>query len=148
MSIAVKAPVNREWSVSNLEKSNSYNTVHLTPRFFSHFFAWWSMFNGTMSLPIRQGALWPGIEKSSKKFGRHLATIKYNLLLAPLFISHIYKHKDAEDYSADVVSATGLKMRLDSFMLDMHQRREEFPTHDKGRKTQGKTTAMKIPLEN
>ncbi|KAK0124244.1 hypothetical protein ONS95_009219 [Cadophora gregata] len=144
MSIAVKAPVNREWSVSNLEKSNSYNTVHLTPRFFSHFFAWWSMFNGTMSLPIRQGALWPGIEKSSKKFGRHLATIKYNLLLAPLFISHIYKHKDAEDYSADVVSATGLKMRLDSFMLDMHQRREEFPTHDKGRKTQGKTTAMKM----
>ncbi|KAL2075315.1 hypothetical protein VTL71DRAFT_258 [Oculimacula yallundae] len=144
MSIAVKAPVNREWSVSNMEKSNSYNTVHLTPRFFSHFFAWWSMFNGTMSLPIRQGALWPGIEKSSKKFGRHLSTIKYNLLLAPLFISHIYKHKDAEDYSADVVSATGLKMRLDSFMLDMHQRREEFPTHDKGRKTQGKTTAMKM----
>ncbi|KAH9206775.1 mitochondrial protein from FMP27-domain-containing protein [Leptodontidium sp. 2 PMI_412] len=144
MSIAVKAPVNREWSLSNMEKSNSYNTVHLTPRFFSHFFAWWSMFNGTMSLPIRQGALWPGIEKSSKKFGRHLATIKYNLLLAPLFISHIYKHKDAEDYSADVVSATGLKMRLDSFMLDMHQRREEFPTHDKGRKTQGKTTAMKM----
>ncbi|CZS95733.1 related to FMP27 Found in Mitochondrial Proteome [Rhynchosporium agropyri] len=144
MSIAVKAPVEREWSVSNMEKSNSYNTVHLTPRFFSHFFAWWSMFNGTMSLPIRQGALWPGIEKSSKKFGRHLATIKYNLLLAPLFISHIYKHKDAEDHSADVVSATGLKMRLDSFMLDMHQRREEFPTHDKGRKTQGKTTAMKM----
>ncbi|KAJ5042922.1 uncharacterized protein L3040_004313 [Drepanopeziza brunnea f. sp. 'multigermtubi'] len=144
MSIAVRAPVEREWSVSNLENSSSYNTVHLTPRFFSHFFAWWSMFNGTMSLPIRQGTLWPGIEKSSKKFGRHLATIKYNLLLAPLFISHIYKHKDAEDYSEDVVSATGLKMRLDSFMLDMHQRREEFPTHDKGRKTQGTTTGMKM----
>ncbi|KAI6708859.1 hypothetical protein PZA11_006075 [Diplocarpon coronariae] len=144
MSIAVKAPVDREWSVSNLEKSNSYNTVHLTPRFFSHFFAWWSMFNGTMSLPIRQGTLWPGIEKSSKKFGRHLATIKYNLLLAPLFISHIYKHKDAEDYAEDVVSATGLKMRLDSFMLDMHQRREEFPTHDKSRKTKGTTTGMKM----
>ena len=144
MSIAVKAPVDREWSVSNTTPSRSYNTVHLTPRFFTHFFAWWSMFGGTMSLPIRQGRLWPGIEKSSKKFGRHLATIKYNLLLAPLFLSHIYKHKDAEDYSEDVVSATGIKMRLDSFMLDVHQRREEFHTQDKGRKTPGKTSGMKM----
>lgn len=144
MSIAVKAPVDRQWSVSNTRPSKSYNTVHLTPRFFTHFFAWWSMFGGAMSLPIRQGTLWPGIEKSSKKFGRHLATIKYNLLLAPLFLSHIYKHKDAEDYSEDVVSATGLKMRLDSFMLDMHQRREEFHTQDRGRKTASKTSGMKM----
>lgn len=144
MSIAVKAPVDREWSVTNTEASKSYNTVHLTPRFFTHFFAWWAMFNGTMSLPIRQGSLWPGLEKSSKKFGRHIATVKYSLLLAPLFLSHIYKHKDAEDYSEDVVSATGIKMRLDSFMLDVHQRREEFSTQDKGRKTQGKTTGMKM----
>ncbi|EHL02627.1 putative UPF0648 protein C3H5.09c [Glarea lozoyensis 74030] len=144
MSVAVKAPVDREWSVSNSASSKSYNTVHLTPRFFTHFFAWWSMFGGAMALPIRQGTLWPGIEKSSKKFGRHLASIKYNLLLAPLFLSHIYKHKDAEDYSEDVVSATGLKMRLDSFMLDMHQRREEFLTQDRGRKTQTKTTGMKM----
>lgn len=144
MSIAVKAPVDREWTVRNIEPSKSYNTVHLTPRFFSHFFAWWQMFNGTMSLPIRQGGLWPGIEKSSKKFGRHLATIKYNLLLAPLFLSHIYKHKDPEDYAEDLVSATGFKMRLDSFMLDVHQRREEFPTQDKGRKTQTKTSGMKM----
>ncbi|CAG8952668.1 hypothetical protein HYFRA_00008910 [Hymenoscyphus fraxineus] len=144
MSIAVKAPVDREWSVSNSSPSRSYNTVHLTPRFFTHFFAWWSMFGGAMSLPIRQGTLWPGIEKSSKKFGRHLATIKYNLLLAPLFLSHIYKHKDAEDFSEDVVSATGLKMRLDSFMLDVHQRREEFLTQDRGRKTQVKTSGMKM----
>ncbi|KAI9649349.1 Protein SABRE [Ciborinia camelliae] len=144
MSIAVKAPVDREWDVSNTEPSRSYNTVHLTPRVFTHFFSWWSMFGGTMSLPIRQGALWPEIEKSSKKFGRHLATIKYNLLIAPLFLSHVYKHKDAEDYSEDVVSATGLKMKLDSFMLDMHQRQEEFKTQDKGRNTETTTSSMKL----
>jgi len=86
------------------------------------------MFSGAMSLPIRQGSLWPGIEKSSKKFGRHLATIKYSLLLSPLYMSHVYKHKDAEDYGQGEVSATGLKARLDSFMLDLHQRREEFRT--------------------
>ena len=97
MSIAIAAPYDREWSVANLEPSKTYNSVHLSPRFFTHFYSWWSMFSGAMSLPVRQGKLWPGVEKSSKKFGRHLATIKYNLLLSPLYMSHIYKHKDAED---------------------------------------------------
>ena len=97
-----------------------------------------------MSLPIRQGRLFPGREKSSKKFGRHLATIKYNLLLAPLFISHIYKHKDVEDYVNDVVGATGLKLRLGSFMLDLHQRREDFMSQGMGRLKVTKTSAMRI----
>ncbi|ERT01229.1 hypothetical protein HMPREF1624_02471 [Sporothrix schenckii ATCC 58251] len=144
MSIAVRAPVDREWSVSNSEPSRSYNTVHLSPRFFTHFFSWWSLFSGPMSLPIRQGKLWPGCEKTSKKFGRHLATIKYNLLLAPLFLSHIYKHKDTDDPTENAVTATGIKVRFDSFMLDMHQRREEFNTRDKGRKMKSRTTGMKI----
>jgi hypothetical protein len=99
-----------------------------------------------MSLPIRQGKLFPGREKNSKKFGRHLATVKYNLLLAPLFLSHIYKHKDAEDYSENAVSATGLKVRFDSFMLDLHQRREEFNTLGKGKLSgrQSRTSGIKI----
>lgn len=144
LSIAVRAPVDRDWQSTELQPSRSYNTVHLTPRFFTHFFAWWSLFSGPMSLPIRQGALWPGRERNSKKFGRHLGTIKYSLLLAPLFLSHIYKHKDAEDNSESSVSATGIKVRLDSFMLDMHQRREEFNTRDRGSKTNDRTTGMKI----
>ncbi|KAL6711446.1 Protein SABRE [Coniothyrium glycines] len=149
MSIAIAAPYDREWSVANLEPSKTYNSVHLTPRFFTHFYSWWSMFSGTMSLPVRQGKLWPGVEKSSKKFGRHLATIKYNLLLSPLYMSHIYKHKDAEDYGSDVVSATGLKARLDSFMLDLHQRREAFRTIVQAPKSQedskqNQTTGMRI----
>ena len=144
LSIAVVAPVDRDWSVTNLKPSSSYNSIHMTPRFFTHFFDWWSLFSGIMSLPIRQGKLFPGIEKSSKKFGRHLATIKYSLLLSPLFISHIYKHKDAEDYSAETVGATGLKLRIDSFMLDLHQRREDFSGQGSGRLKQTKTTAMRI----
>lgn len=144
LSLAVVAPLNRDWSVTNLKPSSNYNTVHLTPRFFTHFFNWWSMFSGVMSLPVRQGNLWPGLEKSSQKFGRHLATIKYNLLLSPLFIAHIYKHKDAEDYTEDVVTATGLKLRLDSFMLDLHQRREEFAGQAKGPVKPIKTSGMRI----
>ncbi|KAI8966760.1 mitochondrial protein from FMP27-domain-containing protein [Daldinia sp. FL1419] len=144
LSIAIRAPVGRDWASSEVQPSKSYNAVHLTPRFFTHFFAWYSLFSGPMGLPIRQGSLWPGREKNSKKFGRHLGTIKYNLLLAPLFLSHIYKHKDAEDYTENSVSATGIKVRIDSFMLDIHQRREEFNTLDQGHKTNGRTTGMKI----
>ncbi|KAI0435206.1 mitochondrial protein from FMP27-domain-containing protein [Xylaria sp. FL1042] len=148
LSIAVRAPIDRDWTSTELQPpTRSYNTVHLTPRFFTHFFAWWSLFSGPMSLPIRQGSLWPGREKNSKKFGRHLGTIKYNLLLAPLFLSHIYKHKDAENYSENDVSATGIKVRFDSFMVDIHQRREEFNTRDADTKTakaSSRTTGMKI----
>ncbi len=97
-----------------------------------------------MSLPVRQGNLFPGLEKASKKFGRHLATIKYNLLLSPLFIAHMYKHKDVEDYAEAILSATGLKLRLDKFMLDLHQRREEFAVEGKGRGKQIKTSGMRI----
>lgn len=144
LSIAVRAPLDREWMAENPEPSRSYNTVHLTPRFFTHFYAWWGLFGQPMSLPIRQGNLFPGREKNSKKFGRHLATVKYSVLLAPLFLSHIYKHKDAEDYSENAVSATGLKVRFDSFKLDLHQRREEFNTMVKSKNAQSRTTGIKI----
>ncbi|KAK5997565.1 UPF0648 protein C3H5.09c [Cladobotryum mycophilum] len=144
LSIAIRAPADREWLSPNHEPSRSYNTIHLTPRFFTHFIAWWGLFSGPMSLPIRQGNLFPGREKNSKKFGRHLATVKYNLLLAPLFLSHIYKHKDAEDYSENAVSATGLKVRFDSFMLDLHQRREEFNTIVKTKNSPSRISGIKI----
>jgi hypothetical protein len=144
LSIAVAAPFDRNWVSADSAPSESYNSFHLSPKFFSHFFNWWSTFSGVMSLPVRQGSLWRGPGKTSKKFGRHLATIKYNLLLSPLFISHVYKHKDAEDYQADLVSATGLKIKIDSFMLDLHQRREYFNTMAKGRAKHMRTSGMKI----
>ncbi|TKA23209.1 hypothetical protein B0A50_07602 [Salinomyces thailandicus] len=144
LSIAIAAPQDRDWSVSNLKPSDNYNTVHLTPRFFTHFFHWWSMFSGIMSLPVRQGPLWGVTEKKSKKFGRHLATIKYNLLLSPLYISHVYKHKDAEEYQSNTVSATGLKTKIDSFMLDLHQRREQLDIKGQDREATKKTSAMRI----
>lgn len=99
-----------------------------------------------MSLPIHQGTLYPSTEKSGKKFSRHIATIKYSLLLSPLFLSHVYKHKEAEEYSSstDEVAATGLKVRLDSFILDLHQRREEFNSEVKGLNKNVKTSGMRI----
>ncbi|KAJ5650288.1 uncharacterized protein N7484_004011 [Penicillium longicatenatum] len=144
LSVSIIAPQGRNWSVDGIQPSSSYNTTHLSPRFFTHFFSWWSLFSGVMSLPVRQGPLFPGITKTSKKFNRHLSTVKYKILLAPLFLAHIYKHKDREDYGEDAVTATGLKVRLDSFKLDVHQRREQIKTQARGRSKQTQTSAMRI----
>ncbi|CAG7930212.1 unnamed protein product [Penicillium olsonii] len=144
LSVSIIAPQGRNWSADSVQPSSSYNTVHLTPRFFTHFFNWWSLFSGVMSLPVRQGPLWPGVTKTSKKFNRHLATVKYKILLAPLFIAHIYKHKDREDYAENCVTATGIKVRLDCLKLDIHQRREQIKTQARGRSKQTRTSAMRI----
>ena len=95
-----------------------------------------------MSLPIRQGELWPGPEKTAKKFARHLATIKFQLLLSPLFITHMYKHKLSDD--SNTMAATGLKVKLDTFLFDMHMRREETTTTIKGLNLERKSFGMKI----
>lgn len=42
------------------------------------------------------------------------------------------------------MSATGLKLRIDKFMLDLHQRREEFAAQGQGRNKQMKTSGMRI----
>ncbi|KAK6359672.1 hypothetical protein TWF696_000816 [Orbilia brochopaga] len=150
LSISVVAPVDHDWTSNKM--ASAYNTIHLTPRVFTHFYDWWGLFSGVMSLPVRQGPLFPGIEKSTKKFGRHLATIKYKLLLSPLYLSHIYKHKDAEEYKveangntvSDAITATGLKVKLHRFTLDAHQRKEESIMKLKGLNIDRRSTNMSI----
>jgi len=142
MSVSGSAPHARDWDAADAKPSNNYNSVHMTPRFFTHFLKWWSLFSGLMSLPIRQGRLWSSQSKLSKKFGRHLATVKYSLRLSPVFVSHMYKHNDVQDHASSQVSVTGLKMKLDSFNLDVQQRREYFKMN--GNRGQTQSSLMKI----
>ena len=118
--------------------------MHTSPLFFTHFFDWWALFSGVMALPIRQGRAFAQSGKPNKKFGRHLATLKYNLLLSPFLVSHIYKHGDRQEIAQDITGITGLKIRIDSFMLDLHQRREEFAMAGKGRLKSLRTSGMRI----
>ena len=55
---------------------------------------------------------------------RHLATLKYQLDLSPLFLAHMYHHKDSSDYTKGTTTITGIKARLDRLFLDIHQRKE------------------------
>jgi hypothetical protein len=78
-----------------------------------------------MSIPLRQGSLFPSVERPPKKFNRHLATLKYQLDLSPLYLAHTYHHKDSNEYTKGTTTITGIKARLDRLSLDIHQRKDE-----------------------
>lgn len=107
-------------SGSNLEPSS----LHLTPKAFAVFWSWWALFDGVLSLPIRQGTFYP-LRSLSPKFGRHLATLKYRIQVPRLFIQHVYIDDSRETWRDGVTPFVGIKAMIDEFQVDMHQRDQE-----------------------
>jgi hypothetical protein len=89
-----------------LGKPRRASSLHLSPKSFAHFWSWWSLFDGVMSLPIRQGSFYPQ-RAISPKLGRHIATLKYRISVAQLFISHVYIDDSRESW-VDGVSLSRL----------------------------------------
>ncbi|CCE63036.1 hypothetical protein TPHA_0D04030 [Tetrapisispora phaffii CBS 4417] len=106
-------------------KDASNNNIYLAPYTMSHFFKWWNLFDTYTSGPIRQGPLFPNMIQNNNKFGRSLFTIKYQLYLAPLTITHIYRHATSEDDKGihSSVKFTGIKCKTKSLKIDLHQKR-------------------------
>lgn len=99
--------------------------MHFTPNAMTHFSRWWKLFDGTMSLPIRQGKLFPSAQAPSKKFGKHCGTIKYRFSLAPLFISHTYRQEELSEWQNGSTTILGVKGKIGRFNADLHQREQE-----------------------
>ncbi|KAF8681124.1 RNA pol II promoter Fmp27 protein domain [Rhizoctonia solani] len=121
------------FSVSLISPSNSslsktgYNSFHLSPKAFAHFFSWWHVFNppnGPMLLPIRQGSLYPSDKPPPLKFTRHLVTLKYRFSLSPLFISHVYRQDSRTSWATGITPCVGIKAMVETFQADLHQRDE------------------------
>lgn len=90
------------------------------------------LFDHAMSLPIRQGKLFPNSPPPSKKFGRSLATIKYRADLAPVYFSHIYSQTSQNLFASGQSESLGMKIRFGSFKGDVHQRaQEQVARHEK-----------------
>ncbi|EGW35721.1 uncharacterized protein SPAPADRAFT_147282 [Spathaspora passalidarum NRRL Y-27907] len=113
--------------ISNSDTGHSYNAAHLTPLTFQYFFRWWDLLLHHTVMPVRNGNLYKGdsLKKKSVSMGKHLFTIKYQLVFNPVIISHMYLHasNDVPDKN-NRVQFTGLKSRFTKFEVDMHQRRE------------------------
>lgn len=108
-------------------KGNASNNVHFTPLTFDYFFFWWDTLTEAISLPIRQGPLFEDrsqtLPASSKsKTSTHLFTVKYQLILEPLTISHMQLLSSGEKNNR--VGFTGLKARTKKCVIDLHQRKE------------------------
>ncbi|KAL6949110.1 hypothetical protein ACO0QE_001600 [Hanseniaspora vineae] len=104
-------------------KEGTCNSAHLAPTSSDHFKKWWHLFGTYTSGPIRQGPLFSTLVQNPKKFGSSLFTIKYSLSLAPLEISHIYRHPHIGQKSETVTEFTGLKGKVTSFKFDLHHKR-------------------------
>ncbi|KAJ1023449.1 hypothetical protein NDA16_003066 [Ustilago loliicola] len=109
----------------NVSHLDAVNNFYFTPLAWQHFWAWMRLFNSAMSLPIRAGQLFPDSPPPSPKFGRFLGTIKYRIDLEPLFITHQYRQFSKDDWARGLRTHVGIKARIDSFSLDMHQRQQE-----------------------
>ncbi|KAL0949429.1 hypothetical protein HGRIS_009489 [Hohenbuehelia grisea] len=105
-------------------RKNAPNSFHLTPRVFAHFWSWLALFDNTLSLPIRQGSLYPR-RIVSPKFGKHLATLKYRILVPQLFFLHAYMDDSRETWVDGVTPFIGIKGMVDDVQIDMHQRDQE-----------------------
>lgn len=129
---------------SQSKEVTAANSLHVTPLVSSHFWAWIHLFNSALSLPIRAGALFPSLPSPSPKFGQHCATIKYRIDLAPMSLAHIYLQHDAARHKRGANLFLGLKARVGSFNVDLHQRQQEmFSTNKATGKTQ---TVLHKPL--
>ncbi|KAF8341579.1 RNA pol II promoter Fmp27 protein domain-containing protein [Cantharellus anzutake] len=107
-------------------KHAAYSIFHLSPKTFTHFWSWWDLFKSLASSPIRQGALFSSARPPSPKFSRHLATIKYRITLEPLLISHVYNQEEKAGWKEGLTSCVGIKVMVNQFQTDMHQREELF----------------------
>ncbi|WFC96458.1 hypothetical protein MBRA1_003115 [Malassezia brasiliensis] len=116
--------------------TSAVNSLYITPLAWDHFWEWKNLFNSALSLPVRQGPVFPKPPgQKSPKFGRHLATIKYRFNLAPMCLTHMYRQRLRYDLAHGLRTFVGVKARLGTFYLDLHQRMQEtvheFPGSDK-----------------
>lgn len=106
------------------KKGNSHNTAYLSPVAFQYFFHWWHTISNTVVLPVRLGKLFPAnANKASVKMGIHLVTFKYQLILEPLTVSHMYTSYENLEEGPHVI-VTGLKGKSTKCHIDLHQRKE------------------------
>ncbi|CDK26717.1 unnamed protein product [Kuraishia capsulata CBS 1993] len=127
------------------DTTESSNSIHLSPNTFNAFFSWWNMFGGDVGLPIRNGTLF-GPKEATKKFGAHLFTIKFQFLLEPLFLFHGYRGDLSEPATEGIVDMVGLKAKIDSFSVDLHQRKEVMVKRNNELNTSQQIMKMKMYL--
>ncbi|KNZ59490.1 hypothetical protein VP01_171g3 [Puccinia sorghi] len=121
-SISLTSPTE---SGSRQKRPTGQNSLYFSAESFTHFWCWWKTFDSALALPIRQGNLFPSAQAPSKKFGRHVATIKYRFGISPLFLAHTYRYESAPDWVHGKDVVLGFKAKISTFNVDLHSRAVE-----------------------
>jgi hypothetical protein len=90
-------------SSTKINGNTKPSSLYLTPKAFAHFWSWCSLFDGALSLPIRQGSYHPS-RPISPKLGRHLATLKYRISILNLYVIHGYMDNSRESEIQPIIS--------------------------------------------
>lgn len=110
-------------TISVVAKQNaSKNSIHLSPGVFDQFFDWWKLFSGNMMLPICRGPLF-GEKELSPKFSQHLFSNTFHFHIESIFVAHVLRENHLIN-DTDSIRFSGLRARMDDFLIDLHQRRE------------------------
>lgn len=113
-------------SVNSTSKSGkSQNYAYSTPGTVVHIHDWWNTLTAGISLPIREGKIFAQLafKESSLKFSPHLFTLKYQLIIDQLMISHVYLASGSQEEEHRLM-AYGIKGKASKCVIDLHQRRE------------------------
>lgn len=124
-SVSLVAPRENEGVAPRGTTAETHNSLHLSPKAFAHFFAWWGLFSSKIPAPIRQGPLFADTPPPSKKFGRSMGTIKYRMDLAPVYLSHMYNQVAEDLWAQGRAQSLGCKLRIRRLRCDGHQRMQE-----------------------
>ncbi|KIY67939.1 hypothetical protein CYLTODRAFT_375145 [Cylindrobasidium torrendii FP15055 ss-10] len=124
MSISLTSSV-RSSKIADMSPSS----IYLTRLAFKSFWRWWTLFDSTLALPVRQGSLYPR-RLNTPKLGRHLATMKYRIVLKKVHIMHGYLDESRDAWVAGITPWIGVKALVDEFYADMHQRETETTVTD------------------
>ncbi|KAL9556266.1 hypothetical protein PS6_002428 [Mucor atramentarius] len=133
------------------------NSMHLTPGFIDHFVSWFRLFGGAMSYPLRAGSLFPKLDtRPTQKFGRHMSTMKYKVVVNPLTCGYFMKDENvvAEEITTEELGdSVGLKGFVKAFSVDIHQRREivnvaNYKLDQKRLKANWPVTEAEVQLKN
>ncbi|KAF1800090.1 golgi-body localization protein domain-containing protein [Mucor lusitanicus] len=133
------------------------NSMHLTPGFIDHFVSWFRLFGGAMSYPLRAGSLFPKLDtRPTQKFGRHMSTMKYKVVVNPLTCGYFMKDENVvaqEVTTEELGDSVGLKGFVKAFSVDIHQRREivnvaNYKLDQKRLKANWPVTEAEVQLKN
>lgn len=128
LSVSVTCPL--EWNESvDLRQSDKHqgpkNSIRSSPKAIMHGLSWASLFDPAMTIPIRQGKLFPSLLPPALKFAKFLRSINLKICVGSLFLSSFYREDTLYDPLDGTMNIVGIKAKIGRFKQDIHLKMQE-----------------------